>query len=79
MINFFWMNLVPEQNNFAPHAGAEAGSKQLLRQQVALLYALSERKRHLHSVALNRNDLIRDNERLKKRLQYMDALLNQVS
>ncbi len=52
--------------------------EELLRQQVTLLYALHCIQKKSND-QFNKNELIRNNQKLKQRLQYLSALLEQLA
>ncbi|HEY6081828.1 MAG TPA: hypothetical protein VIU45_00135 [Chitinophagaceae bacterium] len=70
-------NLTNRYTPGLPAANLKHG-KELLRQQVTLLNALhSIQKRNDNQ--FNKNELIRNNHKLKQHLQYLNALLQQLT
>ena len=78
MLNLSCMNTLPD--GYAPHLPADnlKPEVELLRQQAALLYALLSIQKKSND-QFNKNELIRNNHKLKNHLQYLRALLQQLT
>ena len=78
MMNLSFMSTLPGNNNFNWDKDPDEPAKKLMQQQVTLLYALMENKKY-RGTLLNKNELILDNDKLQKILQYLTVLLDQLS
>ncbi len=78
MLNLSFMNTLP--NGYVPRLPADnlKQGEELLRQQAALLYALLSIQKKSND-QFNKNELIRNNHKLKNHLQYLNLLLEQLA
>lgn len=78
MSNSSFMNNLA--NRYTPGLPADnlKPAEELLRQQATLLYALHSIQKRSDG-QFNKNELIRNNHKLKQHLQYLSALLQQLT